>query len=79
MRKFYKLDTCINVSLDNASCICVVDQEVLDWLMREFSPCEDWSTIPFTQKDMPYIIVGSLAHRVSLKPEIYTAMVLTWA
>ena len=56
--------------------VCDVIQEVQDWLMREFDPGKMWKYSKFDSKYKP---INYGYERVTMLPEVYTALTLRWS
>jgi hypothetical protein len=59
--------------------LCDVNQDIVDWLMKEFEPGRMWQyatsdTLAWNEYPIPF-----KQERVIMHPEVYTALVLRWS
>ena len=58
--------------------LCDVNQDIQDWLMREFEPGVLWKyATKFVTEKFPKVAYG--CERVLMKQDVYTALVLKWS
>ena len=62
--------------LKNGDVLCDVTQEIQDWLMKEFDPNTMWQ---YAAPTMSSINVPWGKERVTMRDEVYTALVLRWS